>query len=128
MADINGITLDPDQTVWTDEWEWTPVGQSVEIDIHGGIVDEYISPNRDGRPVTLYIGWVDKTTLDQVLALAWAETQQIVTLNLPDGRALDVLFDHQGGNPVQVSPVVERTEYQAADLFEVTLVLLEVQS
>jgi len=126
VAQLETISLDDNQTIWTDEFNWSPVGQSEETDIHGGLVVEWISPNADGRPVTLDLGWITKTTLDAIVALRDAETQSIMALTLPDAREIDVLFRHADGNPVSVTAVVDRPEYASEDLFAVVLNLMQV--
>jgi hypothetical protein len=129
MTDLAGIPL-PDETFWTDEFDWTAIGQSVETDITGGLVIEYAS-GRSGRPVTLRAEWITRAVLSDIEALRDAAVQKVMTLTLPDTRTLDVLFRHHEGLPVQVDPVVERPEYVSAgpdspDYFNVVIKLMEV--
>ena len=126
MAGLDAISLDDSQVVWLDEFSWSPVGQSAETDIHGGLVVEYLSPNKDGRPVTLDIGWVTKATLDALAVKRDAETQGLMTLVLPDGRAMDVLWRHHDAEPIEAEPVQTFSEYMEGDFFQVTLNLMQV--
>ena len=129
MTVLAGIQL-PDETFWTDEFDWTPIGQSVELDITGGLVIEYAS-GRSGRPVTIRSEWITRSVLSDIESLRDAAVQNVLTLTLPDSRIIDVLFRHHEGPPIQVEPVVERPEYVAAspdnpDYFNVTIKLIEV--
>jgi len=126
MASLDAVSFDDSQVVWLDEFSWTPVGQSAEVDVHGGLVVEYLSPNKDGRPVTLDIGWITKATLDALAAKRDAETQALMPLVLPDGRSMDVLWRHHDAEPIEAEPVQQFAEYQAGDYFQVTLNLMQV--
>jgi hypothetical protein len=126
MASLDGITLDDSQVIWLDEFNWSPVGQSAETDIQGGLVVEYLSPNQDGRPVTVDIGWVTKSTLDALIAKRDAETQALMPLVLPDARSMDVLWRHHDADPIEAEPVQQFVEYMAGDYFHVTLNLMQV--
>jgi hypothetical protein len=126
MSSIAGIELDDSQVVWLDEFSWSPVGQSAEADIQGGLVVEYLSPNRDGRPVTLDLGWITKATLDALIAKRDADPQELMSLVLPDARSMDVLWRHHDADPIEAEPVKQYTEYVAGDLFQTTLNLMQV--
>lgn len=122
---LNGIALPAETTRWIDENDWTPVGQSEEIDIHGGLVVEYVSPPADGRPVTLHLGWITKIVLDQLKALRDAETQDIMPLELPDGRTMNVLWRHTNAKPIDAIPIQDYTISADDDFFDTTLSLLQ---
>ena len=128
VASLNGIALDDSQTIWTDEYAWTPIGQSAEIDIHGGLVVEYLSPNHDGRPITLNLGWIRKTTLSALEALRNSDPQEIMTLTLPDGRTFDVLWRHHDSTPIDAQPVTDFAISADTDFYEASLRLMEVSS
>lgn len=123
---LDGIILPAATTRWTDEYDWSPVAQSVERDVFGGLVVEYVSPPADGRPVTLALGWVSKTTLEALVALRDAATQSLMALDLPDGRGLDVIWRHDGGMPIDARPVVDYATSEPTDYYDVTLQLLAV--
>ena len=125
MADLDGITLDDDQVLWADEHNYTPVPQSVEHDINGGLVVEYVGSNKDGRPVTLYVGWITKATLDQLVTKRDADPQSLMPLTLPDGRSFDVIWNHED-LPIQAEPVQQYTVAVDTDYFDTTLNLLQV--
>lgn len=129
MTDLAGIAL-PDESFWMDEFDWTPIGQSVEIDITGGLVVEY-APGRSGRPITVRAEWITRAALQSLENLRDAETQDAMVLNLSGNRTFDVLFRHHEGPPIQVEPVVERPDYSNAsednpDYFNVVIKLMEV--
>lgn len=126
MASLDAVSFDDSQVVWLDEFSWSPVGQSAEVDVHGGLVVEYLSPNKDGRPVTLDIGWVTKKTLDALATKRDAETQALMPLVLPDGRSMDVLWRHHDAEPIEAEPVQQFAEYMEGDYFQVTLNLMRV--
>ena len=124
MASVGGVDLSDSATVWTDEFDWTPVSQTIDVDLTGGLVVEY-AHTENGRPVTLSVGWVDRTTLAALEALRDAETQDVLPVELPGGRVIDAIFNHNDG-PLAVSPVIERPEYNSDDRFDVTIHLLQV--
>lgn len=126
MASLDSVSLDDSQVLWTDEFTGSPVAQSAEVDINGGLVVEYVGANKDGRAVTLDIGWITKATLDALVAMRDAETQSLMTLTLPDGRTMDVLWRHHDAEPIEVEPVQEFVEYADGDYFQVTLNLMQV--
>lgn len=128
MADLAGVAL-PDDVIWTDEFDWTPIGQSVEVDVTGGLVVEY-APGRSGRPITIRAEWIALSVLRDLEALRDAGVQNTMVLNLSGGRVYDVLFRHFEGPPLSVEPIVERPEYSESDgspdFFNVMIRLMEV--
>ncbi len=51
MNTINGVILD-DELEWTDEWDWTPMRQSVEYAVTGDFIAQQ-GLRKGGRPMTL---------------------------------------------------------------------------
>ncbi len=119
---LNAIEL-PDDTIWKDEFDWTGIAQSVETDITGGLVVEHTA-GLSGRPVTLHLGWIDRSRLEALEILRDNSDQLVMELTLSDGRMLSVLFRHYEGTPIEVSPVIERPEYVCTDQFDIVLRLV----
>ena len=124
------ITLPPD-SIWSDEFDWTPFAQSVEIDQDGLLVVETSAP-RSGQPVTLALGWITHITLQRLLDLRDAVDQSPVPLSLPGRAPFDVLWNHTKGSPIKATPVTPRPDYtdrmgdDPEDYFDTTLLLLKV--
>lgn len=106
---VTTITI-PDDLVWIDEFDFSPVSQSIERTIGGSfIVDE--APLLHGRPVTLQGGefvWMTKQTLVDIQTLA-SVAGKVLTLTLADGQVLDVIFRRDNGNPFSGEPVRRKT-------------------
>lgn len=119
---LNAIAL-PDDTVWTDEWSWTPVVQAVSRTLGGRQIVEEVS-NIGGRPITLVAQWIDKSVVDALQAERDIINNHML-LTVADGRQFTVGFRH-GDNPIDVSPIIEYAEYQSGDFFDVTIKLFEV--
>ena len=116
------LVLDlPDDLLWTDEFAWKKVEQSLEYSTAGAlVVDEW--SKQAGRPITL-AGAVDR---------AWCRRETLKTLNAWAGQAgltmtLDhngtpyiVLWDHTEG-PITAEPIVEYREPLDTDFYNLTL-------
>ena len=88
------ITL-PDDMLWVDEMNWSPVGQQIEVTLGGAVIIE-TRTQAYGRPITL-IGvddgpWADTATMDLLRTAEAAQGDTPMTLTLPDGRTFSVLF------------------------------------
>ena len=121
------ITLGKD-VIWGNEWDWTGVPQKVRKTLNGAAVVETLSPNSATQPITLKCGWQRKSVIDQLVSMRDRTDQTVMDLTLCDGRVKEVLFDHEGGNPVEVTPIVEMSDYTdtaSPDYFEVTLYLFD---
>jgi hypothetical protein len=126
---VNTTTLTlPDDMYWADEASWSPVVQAVERTVTGAmIVSTY--GRIGGRPITLQpesdtSAWMSRATLDQLLAWAGVQGQQL-TLNLR-GTNHTVLFRHHDGEVVIAAPVVHYTDVADADWYRVTLKFMEI--
>lgn len=119
---LNAITL-PDDAIWTDEWEWTPIEQAVSRTLGGRQIIEAAS-KIGGRPITLQAQWVDKAVVDALIVERDIINNQML-LTIADGRQFTVSWRHSD-NPLDVSPAIEYPEYQAGDKFDITLKLFEV--
>jgi len=117
--------------IFDNEWQWTPVPQSVRKTVGGDIVIESLHPvSNSGRPLSVSISWITKELLNDLVNLRGAWTQKAYILRLCDGREFSVVFNHAGGQPLQVVPAVVRPDYYnvpSPDDYDVRLNLLEGQ-
>lgn len=83
----------PDDLVWRDEFDWTPVEQSTDYGGTGSLIVQE-GERQDGRPITLYGGkeggWASRATIEALYSLASTADQQM-TLSLW-GRSFNVIF------------------------------------
>jgi len=128
VASLDSVILGED-VYWKDEWDWTPVPQSVRRALDGTLVIERLFQYTSGRPVTLFCSWVSYDTVKEVETLRDSETQNPMLLTLADGRTMHVLFRHHEGNPISVVPVLERPDYinqKNPDYYDLTIRLFEI--
>lgn len=91
---------------WSDEFNWTPIAQSIEYGLTGApLIQE--STRLAGRPLTLTGGrswaWINRSDLIALQALLDATAQR--TLTLHDGRQIPVIPRRDGDGPLTVAPV-----------------------
>lgn len=117
MITLGPLVL-PDGLHWEDEYQWSPVAQSIEFGLAGAqIID--IGEKQAGRPITLrgakdgnsysafiardqvYRGW---SSVEALRAALW-EADAEFTLTLHDGRAFTVIPLHDGDGPLIVTPL-----------------------
>ena len=120
---LNSIPLPEHDTIWIDEFRYSPVNQSVTTTLGGRQVIEE-SVRQKGRPITLEAEWITKATLDLLIAERDTVNNTLV-LTVADGRTLNVRFK-QGSDALGVTEVTDYAEYQADDLFDVTIKLFEI--
>lgn len=124
-----GPVLDlPRDLEWTDEFDWSPVAQTVSISITGALIVESAA-QLSGRPVTLAgaddRAWITRAVLDQLRAWAAVPDRQM-TLTLDDGRVFAVRFDQRQA-PIGARAIVPGwTPAAADDWFVCTLKFMEV--
>ena len=96
------ITLDslqlPDDMVWKDELDWTPVGQTITPTLDGSLLMED-NPLFSGQPITL-VGIADRSLILQLKALE-AQLSSPMVLALHDGKLRTVYWRRPG---VKASP------------------------
>lgn len=72
LTDGTSSAILPDDLLWSDEWEWTPLVQSAEYSLTGALIVENAT-RLAGRPVTLAADkpdlWVYRETLDSLNGL-----------------------------------------------------------
>lgn len=125
------ITLDdvelPDQLQWADEFDWSPVKQTITPTVSGSLwVEESVSVV--GRPITLLSNggvWWARSAVLTVKAME-AEPGKKMTLRLHDGREFKVTFRH---DPVAVTASqIERNDApQPDDEYELNIKLIVIE-
>ncbi len=122
MIQLDDLIL-PDELVWVDETDWTPVAQSEEYFLAGSL-EVQASMKLAGRPITLSRKdgevWASRSLVLSLMALA-AEPGKEMTLTLHDGRSFTVMFRHSDGVPLAASQVVEYNNPSDAALYTLTL-------
>lgn len=110
-AKLSNITLTED-TIFLDEWDYTPVAQMVNKALSGDVTIEVLSPNSyQGRVITLELGWIDAQVLRQLTGLRDSYNQRARILRLCDGREFSAVFNHAMGVPLKVESIVPRPDY-----------------
>ncbi len=108
MIQLENLQL-PDELVWVDETDWTPVAQNEEYFLAGSLGVQ-TSVKLSGRPMTLTRKngevWVSRALILSLMALA-AEPGKEMTLTMHDGRVFRVMFRHSDGPPLIAEPVIE---------------------
>jgi hypothetical protein len=122
---IDTITL-PGDLEWSDEFDWSPVVQSVEPTLTGAlIIDE--SAQLTGRPVTLAggadFGWVTRDVIEALYLLLTPGRE--MTLTLADARTFTVTWRH-GDKPIDARPIQHAAPLIATDAYSITLNLMQV--
>jgi len=120
---LDGTTL-PDDLIWVDEYDWTPVQQSVGYTLSGALLVQ-TGAKLAGRPITLSggadHGWALRSLIDTLqgkLSIATA-----MTLILHDARSFDVLWRH-GDKPLEAKPVTDYSDPGTTDPYVLTLRLM----
>lgn len=136
MADnitLGAIVL-PFDMEWTDEFNWLPTAQQVEVASDGALIVEE-SAQLAGRPITLEgrldgnVGFAPtaRSTVIALRTLAATPRDTPLLLTLGDDRTFNVLFRHADG-----APAVEAKAYKhivpqyADDRYSLTLRLMQV--
>ena len=93
---------------WVDEFQYSRARLDVRMAVTGSLQQQK-SQALSGRPMTLQGGedcaWLDRATIEALVALADDISQGPHTLIHPDGREFLVEFDHSQGPSVQATPV-----------------------
>lgn len=121
---LDGITLHPDLE-WQDEFDWTPVQQSVERSLSGKMLIEEATKIK-GRPITLYGGqnaaWHSRSTVALLQAKLTAGT--VMTL-VYHGTTYSVCWRHDA-TPLEAAPVVRTRNPGSGHKYTLTIRLMEV--
>lgn len=106
---LDTITL-PDQLIWEDEFEWTPVSQETALSLTGALIIQE-GAALAGRPITLKNGddgcWTTRDVAQQLYAMAQtASKTMILTVN---GTAHTVMWRRGSEPPIecrQIEPIM----------------------
>ena len=120
---LAGIVLQPD-CIWIDEFNYTPIKQNVTHSLGG---TQYVQESSIiiGRPITLELQWIDKTTLD-LLTAQRDVIDNTMSLVIDDGRTFSVKFRHAEKAPIDATPVLDYPNYDPEDYFSTVIKLFEV--
>lgn len=127
MADhtLASVTLPVDMT-WIDEFNWSPVQRATEYSVTGALIVD-VAEKLAGRPITLKgeaaAGWMRRSALLALYALAADPDVASRTLTLGDGRVFTVAFDD---DPIEAEPIIDYSITGGDDWYVVTLKLIEV--
>ena len=124
---IGSVTLDRD-LIFEDEYKWNKINSEVTTTLGGGMIaQEFMktSGGQSGRLVTLTatdnMGWQTKSTVDDLLTLANANTNSEHTLTITtSGNTFTktVRFRHEvSGGPVQFEPIISRDGYPSDTMY-----------
>lgn len=120
------LTL-PDSLMWSDEFAWNAVEQTVSRGLTGSLIVQ-TGIRTNGRPITLaapddQAGWVPRSTVDQLRT--WADTPGKTLTLIMRGVTRTVIFRLSDG-AMQASPVVAYEDDQSTDPYRLTLRLMEI--
>jgi hypothetical protein len=122
---LDAIAL-PD-LIWVDEFDWTPVEQSVATTLTGAIIVESAA-RQAGRLITLEgaaeYGWASRSLVKSLYAKAQTPALQM-TLTIDDARSFTVIFNH-AGNPIEAKQIVGYRNPGDTDYYQLTLRLMEI--
>lgn len=110
----------PDDLVWRDEFDWSPVEQVVTPTLSGALLVEE-TPRPEGRPITL-VGHCARAIVLRLKALE-AVPGQLLTLTLLDGVARTVIWRRPG---VVVTALIEMADPEAGEPYALILNFTEV--
>lgn len=117
----------PRGMVWVDEFSWGSVEKSAEYSVTGALLID-AAVRQSGRPITLRgdanAGWIRRSALEALRALASADPVGEHLLTLADGRAFTVQF--APGEPIEASPVSRPELPPDTHPYVATLRLIEV--
>jgi hypothetical protein len=123
MIMLDDITL-PEDLIWTDEFDWTPVQQAKTYTLTGALILE-TGTKQAGRPIALVGGdeaaWITRATLKTLQAKL--TTTAAMTLTLNDGRTFSVAFNHED-KPIDARPVIDYSTPSDDDFYTLTLKLI----
>lgn len=120
----------PNDLLWTDEFNWSPVVIAKSYTLSGSLVLES-GKKLAGRPISLSapadMGWVTRTTIQTVRDWAAIQDRQFkLIFEYPtDSRQFLVRFD-QENDPIQSSPVKGFPSHNPGDWYNLAIKLIEV--
>jgi hypothetical protein len=122
---LDDLTL-PEDLLWMDEFDWTPVEQSQSYSITGALIIE-TGTKQAGRPITLSggqdFGVIDRAALKLLSAKLSTNSPMVLTLN--DQRVFNVIFNHTK-NPIEAKPWIDYSTPDDADFYTLKISLIAV--
>lgn len=116
---LGSLTL-PDDPVWVDEFDTSPVVQSIERTLTGKLIIEEATTTK-GRFITLDVAWLIRAELLALQALAdIADTDYPLTIVQ---GSFTVRFRRP---PYEVTPIRRLADPNSTDVYQVTINLLTV--
>ena len=113
------------EAIWLDEFAWSAVERYAVGRTAAG---EYVQGEASvagGRPITIDLGWVTLTELQEIETLRDNAGMDYCHLMLPDDRYYPVRFADE--NPITATPVIAYPDYQSGDRFAVTISLITIE-
>lgn len=111
----------PVDLIWTDEFTWSAVSQTVERSISGALIIDAMARN-GGRSITLQgdgsSAWISLGTLRQLKA--WAAVPGLQLMLTLRGDSFPVVFDHgdaEESRAVAMQAVVEYSDPEDSDYY-----------
>lgn len=123
---LDTITL-PEDLEWSDEYDWSPVGQNIAISMTGALIIEEAAQQK-GRPITLkgndeQASWATKTVVEALRVKA-ATPGGVMTLNFR-GTEYVVMF-RRDQTAVTARQVAGYADPLDTDYYSLTIRLMEV--
>lgn len=119
---LDNLTL-PDDLIWIDEFDWTPVEQTQTYSITGALIIES-GTKQAGRVMTLKgdndAGLITRATLKSLYSKL---NNSSMVLILNDNRAFNVVFNHKT-KPIDAKQQIDYSTPDDADLYTLSLSLL----
>lgn len=119
MPSLGSVTL-PEDPVWINEFEWTPVEQSSEYSLTGALILQ-LSVKQAGRSILLDCHWLTRAQVQALVALADAPNAEYA-LVISQGT-YPVVFDRP---PYDIRPLRVIADPASTDRYAVTLRLITV--
>lgn len=119
MNTLDAITL-PDDLVWPDELEWSPVEQTIDYATGGSLIIQ-TGVKLAGRPINLS-GLITRSVLLNLRTLAATPTEHTLTFN---GQIYTVRFRYADG-AIAARELVGYADPDDHDYYETTLRFIEV--
>lgn len=119
MPSLGAFTL-PEDPVWTDEFDWTPVEQAMDYSLTGALILQ-TAVKQAGRPITLDVAWLTRAQVQAVVALADVADAEY-TLTIAQG-VYTVAFRRP---PYAIAPLRQVSDPDAGEFYTVTLNLMTV--
>ena len=121
---LDSLTL-PDNFIWVNEFDWSPVAQSTERSLTGALI---VSESQKiyGRSIVLGDGensWLTLAELNALFALS-EQLAHKMPLTLTDGRSFTVIFDRSDSSPIEAIPLFPHSNPSHEDIYAVVIRLL----